>query len=151
VISDVEDLADGAVLDADVGIVGAGFAGIDLARRLGAAGVQVVLLESGRREFDPATQELGRVISVGKPLRTPSPDSPFTPYLPEIFRGEFRIRQLGGTSNSDRGGPVAHYRASMYVEQAPAAESQLRLADSVDALGMPRLVVDRRLGELDRR
>jgi hypothetical protein len=62
-------------------------------------GVRVVLLESGRHEFDPQTQELGRVVSVGKPLRTPSPDSPFTPYLPPQFRGEFRIRQLGGTSN----------------------------------------------------
>jgi choline dehydrogenase-like flavoprotein len=98
VIRDIGDLADGSELRAEVGVVGAGFAGIDLARYLGRHGVRVVLLESGRADFDPATQELARVRSVGKPLRTPDPDGGFTPYLAAVFRGESRIRQLGGTS-----------------------------------------------------
>jgi choline dehydrogenase-like flavoprotein len=98
-IRDVGDLQDGARIDAEIGIVGAGFAGIELARTLARQGVRVVLLESGRVDFDPATQELARITSVGKSLRTPDPDGPFTPYLDPIFRGEFRIRQFGGTSN----------------------------------------------------
>jgi choline dehydrogenase-like flavoprotein len=98
-IRDVDDLTDGARIEAEVGIVGAGFAGIDLARFLSAQGIRVVLLESGRADFDPATQELARIVSVGKPVRSPDPDGPFTPYLDPIFRGEFRIRQFGGTSN----------------------------------------------------
>lgn len=98
-IRDIAELADGTALQSEVGIVGAGFAGIELARYLGRHGVRVVLLESGRSDFDPETQRLARVDSVGKPLRTPDPDGGFTPYLPPIFRGETRLRQFGGTSN----------------------------------------------------
>ncbi len=98
-IRDVDQLEDGAVIHAEVGVVGAGFAGIDLALRLGGAGVRVALLESGGLDFDPAVQQLAREDSVGKPVRAPSPDSPFTPYLPARFRGESRLRQFGGTSN----------------------------------------------------
>lgn len=98
-IRDIAELAEGTALQSEVGIVGAGFAGIELARYLGRRGVQVVLLESGRSDFDPETQKLARVDSVGKPLRTPDPDSGFTPYLPPIFRGETRLRQFGGTSH----------------------------------------------------
>lgn len=97
-IRDIAELGDGAALHAEVGIVGAGFAGIDLARHLGRHGVRVVLLESGRVDFDPATQALARLDSVGKPLRTPDPHGGFTPYLDPVFRGESRIRQFGGTS-----------------------------------------------------
>lgn len=98
-ILDVHSLKEEAVLHTQVGIVGAGFAGIELAHYLGRHGVDVVLLESGRQAFDSETQELARIISVGKQVRTPDPDSDFTPYLAPIFRGEFRVRQFGGTSN----------------------------------------------------
>ncbi|NJN16609.1 MAG: GMC family oxidoreductase [Oscillochloris sp.] len=98
-IRDSEDLQESAELWAEVAIVGAGFAGLELATYLGRHGVNVVLLESGREQFDPQIQALAATKSVGKQLRTPDPDSPFTPYLPPIFRGEFRIRQFGGTSN----------------------------------------------------
>lgn len=98
-IRDVDQLRDGDVVHGEVGVVGAGFAGMELARHLGRQGVRVVLLESGREEFDPATQELARFESVGMPIRTVDPEGPFTPYLPAIFRGETRIRQFGGTSN----------------------------------------------------
>jgi choline dehydrogenase-like flavoprotein len=97
-IHDVRELEAGAVLHAQVGVVGSGLAGLDLARNLGRNGIQVVVLESGRREFDPQIQSLTRVESIGKPLRIPDPDGDFTPYLPPIFRGETRVRQFGGTS-----------------------------------------------------
>jgi choline dehydrogenase-like flavoprotein len=99
VIRDVTGLEDGAVLTSDVAVVGAGFAGVELARYLGRNGVRVVLVESGRMDFDPETQELVRVESVGKELRRPDPYGEFAPYLEPAFRGEGRIRQFGGTSN----------------------------------------------------
>jgi len=48
------------------------------------------------------------------------------------------------------GGPVAHYRVSMYVEQAPNPDSRLTLATERDALGMPKLQINWQLGQLDR-
>lgn len=97
-IRDVDQLDDGAVVRGQVGVVGAGFAGVDLARHLGRHGVQVVLLESGRLDFDPRTQELARFDSVGKPIRQVDPHGPVTPYLPPAYRGETRVRRFGGTS-----------------------------------------------------
>ncbi len=93
------DLADGAVLDADVCIVGAGLAGIDATRLLAQRGLRVVLLESGRLEFDPAIQDLARVSFAGKPLRTPETHSHLSTYLPPMYRGYCRVRQFGGTTN----------------------------------------------------
>lgn len=98
-IRNVTELADGAVLDADIGIVGAGLAGIDLARQLGRSGIRTVLLESGRLEFDPEIQELARVILAGKRLRTNETDGDISRYLPPMYRGYCRIRQFGGTTN----------------------------------------------------
>jgi choline dehydrogenase-like flavoprotein len=99
-LRDVTELDAGAVLQAEVGVIGAGFAGVDLARKLGRHGVRVALLESGGLEFDPVIQELTRVENVGKPLRQPDPEGPHNPYLEPVFRGESRIRQFGGTSNT---------------------------------------------------
>ncbi|WP_299958621.1 FAD-dependent oxidoreductase [uncultured Modestobacter sp.] len=83
---------------ADVAVVGAGFAGIDLAVQLGRRGLRVLLIEAGRDSFDPAAQDLARFSNVGKPLREPDPEGPHNPYLDRAFRGETRIRQFGGTS-----------------------------------------------------
>lgn len=98
-ICDIAELRDGQLLQARVGIVGAGFAGLELASCLHRRGIRFVLIESGRRRFDPRTQDLCRFTSRGKPIRQPSPDSAFTPYLDPMYRGECRIRQFGGTSN----------------------------------------------------
>lgn len=92
-------LEDGATLHADVGVVGAGLAGIDIARHLGQRGVRVVLLESGGLEFDPATQELARLSFAGKPLRTHETHSHLSTFLPPMYRGLCRLRQFGGTTN----------------------------------------------------
>jgi choline dehydrogenase-like flavoprotein len=99
-IRDVAQLDDGAVLRGEVGVVGAGFAGLELADHLERHGVRVVLLESGGLDFDPRTQELAHVQSVGKPIWEPDPDHELTPYLAPEVRGEARIRQFGGTSNT---------------------------------------------------
>lgn len=98
-IRNITEVEDNAVLHAEVGIVGAGLAGIDMARYLGQRGVRVVLLESGRLEFDPEIQELARVGFAGKPLRTHETDAHLCPYLPPMLRGHSRVRQFGGTTN----------------------------------------------------
>lgn len=98
-IRNITELKDGEVLHADVAIVGAGIAGIDIARYLGRRGLRIVLLESGRLEFDADIQALTRVAFAGKPLRTHETDGHISPYLPPMYRGYCRIRQFGGTTN----------------------------------------------------
>ena len=56
-ILDALSLAPGAVLEADLCIVGGGAAGISLACALENSGLSVLLLEAGGRKFDPALQE----------------------------------------------------------------------------------------------
>jgi choline dehydrogenase-like flavoprotein len=99
-IHDVDELEDGAALRGEVGVVGAGFAGLELAHQLERHGVRVVLLESGRLDFDPRIQRLAHVKSVGKPIWDPRQGDELTPYLAPEVRGEARIRQFGGTSNT---------------------------------------------------
>src|SRR5579862_3054280 len=57
-IDDARDLPDGAALATDVCIVGAGAAGITLALELAGTGTEVLLLESGGRAAEKATQRL---------------------------------------------------------------------------------------------
>ena len=74
---------DGSVLVADVCVVGAGPAGITIARQLARSSVEVVLLESGGLEVDSATEDLNPGASTGQP------------YFP---LHETRTRAFGGTS-----------------------------------------------------
>jgi choline dehydrogenase-like flavoprotein len=64
---DARHLADGTTIDADVCIVGAGPAGLTLARELIDTRLTVCLLESGGREPDAATQALDAGENVGYP------------------------------------------------------------------------------------
>ena len=57
-IIDARTLADGATLEADVCIAGAGAAGMTIALDLRASGLSVLLLESGGAERDPEVQSL---------------------------------------------------------------------------------------------
>ena len=53
--------------EADVAIIGAGAAGITMARRLVAGGSTVLLLESGGEDYEPATADLNAGEIVGLP------------------------------------------------------------------------------------
>src|SRR5215210_5608028 len=63
------DLTAGApeLLEADAAIVGAGAAGLTMARALLAGGKSVILLESGGLDYEPATADLNAGINVGEP------------------------------------------------------------------------------------
>jgi len=64
---DLRAQSDAAIPEHDVCIVGAGVAGITLARRLVALGRNVCLLESGGLDFEQPTQDLYRGENVGMP------------------------------------------------------------------------------------
>ena len=81
---DARELADGAEFSCDLCIVGAGAAGIAMARALRGRGLRVIVLESGGFELDDAVQDLyrGEVVD------------PFYQPLDET-----RLRYFGGTTN----------------------------------------------------
>jgi choline dehydrogenase-like flavoprotein len=83
-IVDALALAHDTTLTGEVVVVGAGPAGIVTALELGAAGIDVILLESGRWKPDPRVQRLGEAVLVDE--RRHSPSSITT------------RRQIGGTS-----------------------------------------------------
>ncbi len=89
-ITSAEGLASGTRLDADVCILGAGAAGITLARELAGHGLAVVVLESGADDLQPDIQDLARGESVGEPLG-------FADNLTTL--DAIRLRQFGGTTN----------------------------------------------------
>ena len=83
-ILDFRELEDGAVIEADLCIIGAGAAGIAMAREFVGTGHQVCLLESGGFEIDADTQSLYQGENIGQPY-----------YDLETCR----LRFFGGTTN----------------------------------------------------
>ena len=83
--SDINDFENGKTLHADVCIVGAGPAGISIARELAGDSARVLLLESGYFEFDDKNQGLYK----GTELNG----------IPPMPIDESRLRFFGGTSN----------------------------------------------------
>jgi choline dehydrogenase-like flavoprotein len=81
---DARSLPSGTVIECEVCIVGAGAAGITLAREMIGAGFRVVLLESGGTAFDPDTQELYAGTDIGRPF---------------LDLASCRLRFFGGTTN----------------------------------------------------
>ncbi len=81
---DTRTLANGQILEADLGIIGAGPAGLSVAREFAATGLQVAILESGGLAHDPMTQALCDGQVVGDPYAGPLVT---------------RRRQVGGTAN----------------------------------------------------
>lgn len=81
---DARTIPSGATLETDICIIGAGAAGITLAREFAGRDVRVSVLESGGREFDAETQAMNEGRNIG------------TPYFP---LGAARLRYFGGTTN----------------------------------------------------
>jgi choline dehydrogenase-like flavoprotein len=87
---DGRDLPAGSELVADLVVIGAGVAGLAIAREWAGAGRTVALIESGGRDFDAAVQDLYKGEGViGGP---DNPDRPFSDYV-----AQSRRRQLGGS------------------------------------------------------
>lgn len=80
---DGRSVPEGTVVETDLAIIGAGPAGISIARELAGSGISVTLLESGGFEFDADTQDLyeGEMDGVDYPLTSS------------------RLRYFGGSTN----------------------------------------------------
>lgn len=87
---DAASIDTGTAFAADVCVIGAGAAGITLAIELAGRGHEVLLVESGGREEEPAVQDLAAGDSIGRPSTTL--DSP-------VRLDQMRLRYLGGTTN----------------------------------------------------
>lgn len=83
-ILDARNLPNDTTLEADLCIIGAGAAGITLARHLANTSLQLCVLESGRFDLEDETQALYHGEIVG------------TPYASLVST---RLRQFGGTTN----------------------------------------------------
>ena len=113
---DARQVSNGAVVEADIAIVGAGAAGISLALELTGSGFTVCLLESGGMEFAWPSQSLYSGLNVG---------------LPYFALDVCQLRYLGGSTNAWGGwcrplNPI-DFEARPWVEQSgwPFAASEL--------------------------
>lgn len=94
------------LLYADVAIIGAGPAGLAIARELANTSIKVLLIESGGFEFDGETQLLNRVENVGQPSRNEASErlgrgyTASLAWLNDIPAFELRNRCLGGSTHT---------------------------------------------------
>jgi choline dehydrogenase-like flavoprotein len=128
---DARMLADGAVLEAEVCIVGAGPAGLALARALRSSGRRVVVLETGGLETDEGAQLLNEGAVVGDPYvglrqtrhrgvggtaciwNTPVGGEPGAKYLP-LDPWDFEP----GDDRVPSGWPIGHDQLAPYYRRA---------------------------------
>ncbi|MDM8563953.1 hypothetical protein QUF54_11425, partial [Candidatus Marithioploca araucensis] len=83
-INDFREMANDAIVEADLCIIGAGAAGISMAKYLISSKLQVCLVESGGFEFEAATQSLYKGKNIG------------LKYFP---LDSARLRYFGGSTN----------------------------------------------------
>ena len=93
---DARRLPDGTVLESDICIIGAGPAGITIAKELDGKGIRVVLLESGDLEYDDDIQALAQGEIGGRPY---------------FDLDATRLRYFGGSSN--------HWGGSLPTDSSP--------------------------------
>jgi choline dehydrogenase-like flavoprotein len=80
---DGRQVPDGTIIETDIAIIGAGAAGITIARELAGSDVAITLIESGGLDFEPDTQALYEGETVG------------VPYTLDTSR----LRYFGGSTN----------------------------------------------------
>jgi choline dehydrogenase-like flavoprotein len=132
---DANHVLPGTTLVADVCIVGAGAAGITIARELDGTGLDVLVLESGGFEHDDATQALYKGRTVGLPIESTT----------KVGLDAPRLRYFGGSTNHWAGYcrpfPPLDLQARPYVPRSgwPLGLEQLdpyyQRAQAVCALG----------------
>jgi choline dehydrogenase-like flavoprotein len=82
---DARGVSSGTLIESDICVVGAGAAGITLAREFAGSGTKLCLIESGGLTFDWKTQSLGEGESVGRAYPDPA---------------SCQVRCFGGTTNA---------------------------------------------------
>jgi choline dehydrogenase-like flavoprotein len=135
VLHDARELSDGTSLSADLCIIGAGAAGITLARAFAGTSVQVVVLESGGTALDGETQALYQGESVG---------------LPYFDLDAARLRYFGGSTNH-WGGLCLTFRALDFEARdwIPGSGWPIGLDDLEPHYGEARRIVQLSSDEFD--
>ncbi len=119
---------------------------------------------NGHLALSPQTQRLHQLLNINFNLKPIFVSQDSVGALQRLRRGQFDhfgrdighvVRDLDGVAVSiyrqmAKGTlPVASFELGTTMEQAPNPESRVRLADTRDALGYPRVALDWRLSELD--
>ena len=89
-LEDARDVPRGSVIPADLCIIGAGAAGITIARQLADSGLSIVVIESGGLDAEADTQALYQGPMTGTPMTSASGD---------LTLDAIRLRFFGGTTN----------------------------------------------------
>ena len=118
---DARRIPSGTVLEADICIVGAGAAGITIARELADSGLAVLLMEAGGEDYEDEAQSLyaGRSLSE------------------EIDPAVNRLRQLGGSTNH-WGGRSRPFEPEDFAERPWVPDSGWPIAYADFAAHLPR-------------
>ncbi|WP_244423405.1 hypothetical protein [Nitratireductor aquibiodomus] len=101
----LRNVPSGTQFDADLALVGAGPAGLALAREFSGTRLKLLLVESGGVDFDPEVQTLNRVENIGDPnARDAMPlQRGYTgdlTWLNDIPAFELRNRMVGGSTHT---------------------------------------------------